>query len=77
MTTRRGLFGLFAGALATPLLAKLPAPMDAVLLDQDFVTHAQYVRYSGYEVLNVSRSDILAAAEYNWKQNAVSVRMVA
>lgn len=35
--------------------------------------NSTYKRYSGYEPLNVNQSDVISAAEYNWKQAAVSV----
>jgi hypothetical protein len=35
--------------------------------------NSTYKRYSGYEALNVNVSDVISAAEYNWKQAAVCV----
>lgn len=34
---------------------------------------ATYQRYSGYDVLNVSASDVLSAAKYDWMQAAVHI----
>lgn len=39
----------------------------------DYAENSTYQRYSGYEVLNVSQSDVLTAANYPWKQAAVHV----
>lgn len=39
----------------------------------DLVENGTYQRYSGYDVLDVSQSDVLTAAEYDWVQAAVSV----
>jgi hypothetical protein len=39
----------------------------------DYAENSTYKRYSGYEVLDISPSDVLSAAEYNWKQVAVAV----
>lgn len=60
-TTRRGLFGLFAGALALPYV-----PVEALKVNA-------YTRYTGYQVLNISPSDIFSATEYDWKQAAAVV----
>jgi len=35
--------------------------------------NSTYQRYSGYETLNVSPSDVISAAEYDWKQASVAV----
>lgn len=39
----------------------------------DYAENGTYQRYSGYDVLDVSASDVLSSAEYNWKQCAVHV----
>ena len=39
----------------------------------DYAENGTYQRYSGYDTLDVSASDVLSAAEYNWKQAAVHV----
>jgi hypothetical protein len=39
----------------------------------DYAENGTYTRYSGYDVLNVSASDVLSAAEYQWKQVAIHV----
>jgi hypothetical protein len=39
----------------------------------DYAENSTYQRYSGYDALNVSTSDVLSAAEYAWKQAAVHV----
>lgn len=39
----------------------------------DYAENTTYQRYSGYDVLNVQASDVLSAAEYQWRQIAVHV----
>jgi hypothetical protein len=39
----------------------------------DFDENQTYQRYSGYDVLNISASDVLTAAKYPWVQAAVHV----
>lgn len=39
----------------------------------DYAENATFQRYSGFDQLNVSASDVLSAAEFNWKQAAVHV----
>lgn len=39
----------------------------------DYAENSTYQRYSGYDVLDISPSDVLTSAEYNWKQSSVNV----
>src|SRR6056300_1629845 len=39
----------------------------------DYAENGTWQRYSGYDVLDVSASEVLSAAEYNWRQSAVHV----
>lgn len=39
----------------------------------DYAENSTYQRYSGYQTLNVSASDVLSAAKFDWKQAAVHV----
>lgn len=39
----------------------------------DYAENSTYQRYSGYDQLNVSASDVLSAAEFQWKQIAIHV----
>lgn len=39
----------------------------------DYAQNGTYQRYSGYDILNISASDVLTAAEFAWKQAAVNV----
>lgn len=39
----------------------------------DYANNGTYQRYSGYDVLNVSPSDVLTSAEYQWRQVALSI----
>jgi hypothetical protein len=40
-----------------------------------YAENSTYQRYSGYELLNVSPSDVISAAEFDWKQASVAVTM--
>lgn len=44
-----------------------------IVAELDYAENSTYQRYSGYDSLNISASDVLSAAEYNWKQAAVHV----
>ena len=39
----------------------------------DYQENGTWQRYSGYDTLDISASDVLSAAEYNWKQAAVHI----
>lgn len=39
----------------------------------DYQENSTWQRYSGYEILNVAATDVLTAAEYQWKQASVNV----
>lgn len=39
----------------------------------EYAENSTYKRYSGYETLDISPSDVFTSAEFNWKQSAVSV----
>jgi hypothetical protein len=39
----------------------------------EYAENGTYQRYSGYDTLNISASDVLSAAKYDWKQAAVHV----
>lgn len=39
----------------------------------DYAANSTYQRYSGYDVLNIQASDVISAAEYQWRQIAISV----
>jgi len=45
----------------------------SIVAPLDYAENGTYTRYSGYDTLDVSASDVLSAAEYNWKQVAVHV----
>jgi len=46
-----------------------------IVHELDYAENSTFQWYDGYEVLNVSASDVLSAAEYNWKQAAVNITM--
>jgi hypothetical protein len=37
----------------------------------DYNSNGTYQRYSGYDVLNVQQSDVITAAEFQWRQIAL------
>lgn len=39
----------------------------------EYAENSTYQRYSGYDTLNISPSDVLSAAKFDWKQAAVHV----
>lgn len=39
----------------------------------NYAENNTYQRYSGYDVLNVGASDVISAAEYQWRQIAINV----
>jgi len=39
----------------------------------DYANNSTYQRYSGYDVLNVGASDVISAAEFQWRQIAINV----
>lgn len=39
----------------------------------DYNANGTYQRYSGYDVLNVQQSDVISAAEFQWRQIAMNV----
>jgi predicted transcriptional regulator of viral defense system len=44
-----------------------------IVQELDYAENVTYTRYSGYETLNISPSDVFSAAEFSWKQAAVAV----
>lgn len=45
----------------------------SIVCGLDYANNSTYQRYSGYDVLNVGASDVLSAAEYQWRQIAINV----
>lgn len=45
----------------------------SIVTPLDYAANGTYQRYSGYDVLNVSASDVISAAEFPWRQVAVNV----
>jgi hypothetical protein len=39
----------------------------------EYAENSTYQRYSGFDVLNVAQSDVLTAAEYQWRQIALNI----
>lgn len=39
----------------------------------DYNANGTYQRYSGYDLLNIQQSDVITAAEYQWRQIALNV----
>jgi hypothetical protein len=46
---------------------------ERLIQELEYAENATFMRYSGYELLNVSPSEVLSAAEFEWKQAAVAV----
>lgn len=44
-----------------------------ILQELEYAENATYQRYSGYEALDISPSDVFTAAEFDWKQGSVAV----
>jgi hypothetical protein len=44
-----------------------------IVKELDYAENSTFKYYSGYETLDVSASEVLSAAEYNWRQAAVAV----
>lgn len=44
-----------------------------IVQELEYAENGSYKRYSGYEALNISPSDVFTAAEFDWKQAAVAV----
>lgn len=46
---------------------------ETILQELEYAENSTYQRYSGYQVLDISPSDVISAAEFAWKQAAVAV----
>lgn len=46
---------------------------ESLVRELAFQENGTYVRFSGYEQLNITPSEVLTAAEYAWKQAAVAI----
>ncbi len=46
---------------------------NTILQELDFQENSTFKRYSGYETLDISPSEVISSAEFNWKQAAVAV----
>ena len=46
---------------------------SSIVQELDYAENATYMRYSGYDTLNVNASEVMSAAEYPWAQAAVHV----
>lgn len=46
---------------------------DVILQELDYAENGTFRRYSGYETLDVSPSQVFTSASFNWKQAAVAV----
>lgn len=44
-----------------------------IVQELTYAENSTVIRYSGYELLNTSPSDVISAAEYDWKQLAAAV----
>ncbi len=48
---------------------------EAIVQELEYAENSTYKRYSGYELLDISPSDVFTSAVFNYKQAAVSVSM--
>ncbi len=46
---------------------------EKLVKELDFAENGTFKYYSGYDILDISPSDVISAAEYDWKQAAVVV----
>lgn len=44
-----------------------------IVQELEYAENSTYQRYAGYELLNISPSDVFTAAEFDWKQASVAV----
>lgn len=44
-----------------------------IVRELSYAENSTFQRYSGYETLNISPSDVISAAEFDWKQASVAV----
>lgn len=45
----------------------------SIVTPLEYAQNGTYQRYSGFDFLNVSQSDVFSAAEYDWRQIAINV----
>lgn len=45
----------------------------SIVAPLDYAQNGTYQRYSGYDTLNISASDVISAAEFQWRQIALNV----
>lgn len=51
-------------------------PVDGgrtIVQELEYAENGTFQRYSGYQTLNIAPSDVMTAAEFDWKQTAVAV----
>jgi hypothetical protein len=54
---------------------KLIGGGETIVVPLEYAENGTYQRYSGWETLDVSPTDVISAANYDWKQVAISVSM--
>jgi hypothetical protein len=47
----------------------------SIIQELEYAENGTYTRYAGYDTVSIAPSDVLSAAEYDWKQAAVAVSM--
>jgi hypothetical protein len=45
----------------------------SIVAPLDYASNSTYQRYSDWDTLNISQSDVISAAEYQWRQIAINV----
>ena len=48
---------------------------NVILEELEYAENQTYARYSGYEIIKISPSDVFTSAEFDWKQVSVAVTM--
>jgi hypothetical protein len=48
---------------------------NRIMQELEYGENGTFTWYSGYDTLNIAPSDVVSAAEFDWKQNAVAVTM--
>ena len=45
----------------------------SIAIPLDYAANGTYQRYSDWDTLNISQSEVISAAEYQWRQIAINV----
>ena len=59
--------------LADSKMLKIEDGGLSIAVPLEYAMNSTYQRYSGYDLLNIGASDVITAAEFQWKQIAINV----